>query len=241
LSTAAERSGQPAHAGDAVIPGLEVSLWEQMLSPQNLGRALRRVRANAGAAGVDGMTTEELVPWLREHWPVVREALDAGTYRPSPVRRVVIPKPGGTGERLLGVPTCLDRLICQAIAQVLTPVFDPFFSGSSFGFRPGRSAHQAVRVARRCVEDGLEWVVDIDLDRFFDRVQFDVLMARVARTGPPARPAECPSRPSWSPSSARISRPSASHRTAGSSAVIAATPSPPPPSAMSGPKPVPWP
>ena len=181
MSPAVERSGQPAHAGDAVIPGLEVSLWERMLSPQNLGRALRRVRANKGAPGVDGMTTEELVPWLREHWVAVREALDAGTYRPSPVRRVVIPKPGGTGERLLGVPTCLDRLICQAIAQVLTPIFDPFFSGSSFGFRPGRSAHQAVRVARRCIEDGLEWVVDIDLDRFFDRVQFDVLMARVAR------------------------------------------------------------
>jgi group II intron reverse transcriptase/maturase len=151
-----------------------------MLSPENLGRALRRVRANGGAPGVDGMTTEELVPWLREHWASVRQALDAGTYRPSPVRRVVIPKPGG-GERLLGVPTCLDRLIQQAIAQVLTPIFDPFFSGSSFGFRPGRSAHQAVRAARRCIADGLVWVVDIDLDRFFDRVQFDVLMARVGR------------------------------------------------------------
>jgi len=155
-------------------------VWERMLSPENLGRALRRVRANRGAPGVDGMTTAELVPWLRGHWAQVREALDAGTYRPSPVRRVVIPKPGG-GERLPGVPTCLDRLIQQAMAQVLTPVFDPFFSGSSFGFRPGRSAHQAVRAARRCVQDGLEWVVDIDLDRFFDRVQFDVLMARVAR------------------------------------------------------------
>jgi RNA-directed DNA polymerase len=151
-----------------------------MLSPENLGRALRRVKANGGAPGVDGMTTEELVPWLREHWAPVRQALDAGTYRPSPVRRVVIPKPGG-GERLLGVPTCLDRLIQQAIAQVLTPIFDPGFSGSSFGFRPGRSAHQAVRVARRCIADGLVWVADIDLDRFFDRVQFDVLMARVAR------------------------------------------------------------
>src|SRR5712692_7773466 len=153
---------------------------EPMPAPDNTGRGMRRATANRGAPGVDGMTTEELVPWLREHWAQVREALDAGTYRPSPVRRVVIPKPGG-GERLLGVPTCLDRLIQQAIAQVLTPIFDPGFSGSSFGFRPGRSAHQAVRAARRCVQDGLEWVVDIDLDRFFDRVQFDVLMARVAR------------------------------------------------------------
>jgi RNA-directed DNA polymerase len=180
LSTAAERSGRPARSEDAVIPGLEVSLWEQLLSPQNLGRALRRVEANRGAPGVDGMTTGQLRPWLAEHWTAVRQALDAGTYQPSPVRRVVIPKPGG-GERLLGVPTCLDRLIQQAIAQVLTPIFDPGFSGSSFGFRPGRSAHQAVRVARRCIQDGLEWVVDIGLDRFFDRVQFDVLMARVAR------------------------------------------------------------
>jgi RNA-directed DNA polymerase len=180
LSTAAERSDRPARFEDAVIPGLEVPLWEEMLSPQNLGRALRRVEANRGAPGVDGMTTGQLRPWLHEHWVQVRGALDAGTYRPSPVRRVVIPKPGG-GERLLGVPSCLDRLVQQAIAQVLTPVFDPGFSGSSFGFRPGRSAHQAVRAARDCIQDGLEWIVDIDLDRFFDRVQFDVLMARVAR------------------------------------------------------------
>jgi len=180
LSTAAERSGRTAGFEDAVIAGLEVPVWEQMLSPENLGRALRRVEANRGAPGVDGMTTGEVRPWLHEHWASVRKALDAGTYQPSPVRRVVIPKPGG-GERLLGVPTCLDRLIQQAIAQVLTPVFDPGFSGSSFGFRPGRSAHQAVQAARRCIQDGLEWVADIDLDRFFDRVQFDVLMARVAR------------------------------------------------------------
>jgi RNA-directed DNA polymerase len=176
----AERSGRSAHSEESVIPGLEVSLWERMLSPGNLSGALRRVEANRGAPGVDGMTTAELRSWLREHWADIRGALDAGTYRPQPVRRVVIPKPGG-GQRLLGVPTVLDRLIQQAIAQVLTPVFDSEFSGSSFGFRPGRSAHQAVRVARRCVADGLRWVVDVDLERFFDRVNFDVLMARVAR------------------------------------------------------------
>ncbi|MBB5489350.1 group II intron reverse transcriptase/maturase [Nocardiopsis metallicus] len=151
-----------------------------MLSSANLAAALERVETNRGAPGVDGVTTADLRGWLREHWEGVREELDAGRYRPSPVRRVMIPKPGG-GERMLGVPTVLDRLIQQAIAQVLTPIFDPEFSGSSFGFRPGRSAHQAVRVARRAIEDGHRWVVDIDLDRFFDRVQHDVLMARVAR------------------------------------------------------------
>jgi group II intron reverse transcriptase/maturase len=156
------------------------SLWELMLSKENLLAALNRVEANRGAPGVDGMTTAELRPWLLVNWPGVRAGLDAGTYRPSPVRQVIIPKPGG-GERILGVPVVLDRLIQQAIAQVLVPIFDPGFSGSSFGFRPGRSAHQAVRVARRAIEDGHRWVVDLDLDRFFDRVQHDVLMARVAR------------------------------------------------------------
>jgi RNA-directed DNA polymerase len=155
-------------------------LWELMLSKENLFAALNRVEVNRGAPGVDGMTTAELRPWLLVHWPGIRAELDAGIYRPAPVRQVIIPKPGG-GERILGVPRVLDRLIQQAVAQVLVPVFDPEFSGSSFGFRPGRFAHQAVRVARRAIEDGLRWVVDLDLDRFFDRVQHDVLMARVAR------------------------------------------------------------
>ncbi|WP_275040499.1 group II intron reverse transcriptase/maturase [Nocardiopsis kunsanensis] len=150
------------------------------MSPANLGAALRRVQANKGAPGVDGVRTEELRDWLREYWEQVRADLDAGSYRPQPVRRVTIPKPGG-GERMLGVPTALDRLIQQALAQVLTPVFDPHFSGASFGFRPGKSAHQAVRAARRAIADGHRWVVDVDLDRFFDRVNHDMVMARLAR------------------------------------------------------------
>jgi RNA-directed DNA polymerase len=176
----AERSGRSAHSMEDVHREQEPSLWELMLSKENLLAALNRVEVNRGAPGVDGMTTAELRPWLLVHWPAVRAGLDAGTYRPSPVRQVIIPKPGG-GERILGVPRVLDRLIQQAVAQVLVPIFDPGFSGSSFGFRPGRSAHQAVRVARRAIEDGNRWVVDLDLDRFFDRVQHDVLMARVAR------------------------------------------------------------
>jgi RNA-directed DNA polymerase len=176
----AERSVRSARSMEDVHRERESSLWELMLSKENLLAALNRVEVNRGAPGVDGMTTGELRPWLLVNWPEVRAALDAGTYRPAPVRQVIIPKPGG-GERMLGVPRVLDRLIQQAIAQVLVPIFDPGFSGSSFGFRPGRSAHQAVRVARRAIEDGHRWVVDLDLDRFFDRVQHDVLMARVAR------------------------------------------------------------
>ncbi len=179
-SVLAERSGRSAHSTEGVHRERESSLWELMLSKENLLAALNRVEVNRGAPGVDGMTTAELRPWIAVHWPEVRAELDAGIYRPAPVRQVIIPKPGG-GERMLGVPRVLDRLIQQAIAQVLVPIFDPQFSGSSFGFRPGRSAHQAVRVARRAIEDGHRWVVDLDLDRFFDRVQHDVLMARVAR------------------------------------------------------------
>jgi RNA-directed DNA polymerase len=150
------------------------------MARENLVLALRRVEQNAGAPGPDGMGTEDLRPWLHRHWPEVRSQLDAGTYRPQPVRRVTIPKPSG-GERMLGVPAAVDRLICQALQQVLTPVFDPHFHPSSFGYRPGRSAHQAVERARRFIVDGAVWCVDFDLDSFFDRVQRDALMARVAR------------------------------------------------------------
>jgi RNA-directed DNA polymerase len=174
-----ERSGFPAPDETAPHPA-QASLWEQFLSRENLARALRRVEQNAGAPGIDGMTTEKLRPWLKQRWPQLRRQLEAGTYRPQPVRRVAIPKPSG-GERLLGVPTALDRLIQQALLQVLTPVFDPHFSESSFGFRPGRSAHQAVARARQFVQNDAAFVVDLDLDSFFDRVQHDALMARVAR------------------------------------------------------------
>jgi RNA-directed DNA polymerase len=177
-----ERSGGPAPDDTAAHPA-GASLWEQFLSRRNLAQALRRVEQNAGAAGIDGMSTQELRPWLHCHWSQVRSALEAGTYQPQPVRRVMIPKPSG-GQRTLGVPTAVDRLICQALSQVLTPVFDPYFSDWSFGFRPGRSAHQAVLAARRHIADGHEWVCDIDLDAFFDRVQHDALMTRVARRVP---------------------------------------------------------
>lgn len=179
LSTSSERSGRSARIEEDAHRDQE-DLWQRMLSPANLMAALNRVEANRGAPGVDGMSTEQLRPWLREHWGTVREELDQGVFRPLPVRRVAIPKPGG-GQRHLGVPRVLDRLIQQAIAQVLVPIFDPDFCPTSFGFRPGRNAHQAVRMAVRAIEDGHRWVVDLDLDRFFDRVGHDALMARVAR------------------------------------------------------------
>ncbi len=134
-----ERSNDPAPDGTAAHPA-PGGLWEQVLARENLAEALRRVEQNAGAAGIDGMSTKELRPWLHSHWPEVRSKLDASTYRPQPVRRVMIPKPSG-GLRMLGVPAAVDRLICQAIAQVLTPIFDPLFHPHSFGFRPGRSQH----------------------------------------------------------------------------------------------------
>ena len=140
-------------------------MWEQFLARGNLAEALRRVEQNAGAPGIDGMSTKELRPWLKDHWSEVRSELDAGTYRPQPVRRVMIPKSSG-GLRMLGVPAAVDRLICQAIAQVLTPIFDPEFHPHSFGFRPGRSQHDAVKRARQFIADDAAWCVDFDLDSF---------------------------------------------------------------------------
>ena len=146
----------------------------------NLRRALKRVRANKGSPGVDGMTIEELPAYLKEAWPRLKEELLAGTYQPQPVKRVEIPKPGG-GVRQLGIPTVVDRFIQQAILQVLTPLYDPTFSPSSYGFRPGKSAHQALAAGRTHVASGKVWVVDLDLEKFFDRVNHDVLLGRLAK------------------------------------------------------------
>ncbi|WP_026976123.1 MULTISPECIES: group II intron reverse transcriptase/maturase [Alicyclobacillus] len=156
------------------------SLLEKMLERENLLQALRRVEANKGAPGVDGVTVAQLRSYIQTHWADMRQQLLAGTYKPQPVRRVEIPKPGG-GVRGLGIPTVIDRLIQQALLQVLNPIFDPEFSENSFGFRPGRSAHDAVRRAQQYIQLGYRWAVDLDLAKFFDRVNHDKLMARVAR------------------------------------------------------------
>jgi len=155
-------------------------LLEEVLRHDNLKRAYQKVRANKGAPGIDGMTVEDLGFYLAEHGPSIRNAILAGAYEPRPVKRVDIPKTGG-GVRALGIPVALDRYIQQAILQVLTPIFDPHFSASSFGFRPGRSTHDAVLKARQYVEEGYRYVIDLDLEKFFDTVNHDMLMARVAR------------------------------------------------------------
>jgi RNA-directed DNA polymerase len=173
-----ERSDPPAPADSGTHPAA-ADLWERTFSRGNLAAALRRIERNKGAPGVDGTGATELRSWLQDHWPEVRSALEDGTYQPKPTRRVTIPKPGG-GERELGVPTALDRLIQQAISQTLGPICEPGFSERSFGFRPGRSPHQAIERARRDIAEGYEWAADLDLDRFFDRVSQDRLMSRLA-------------------------------------------------------------
>ena len=156
----------------------EVGLWEQIFSRSNLLSALARGQTNKGAPGVDGLTVEALPEHLKAHWESIRAKLEAGSYRPSPVRRVEIPKPNG-GIRLIGIPTVQDRLIQQAMHQILSQEYEPRFSEHSYGFRPGRSAHDAVKAARENIEAGNSWVVDIDLAKFFDTVNHDRLMARM--------------------------------------------------------------
>lgn len=164
--------------------GTLTHLMEQVVAADNMRRALKRVRANKGSPGVDGMTVQQLPEHLKEAWPGIRQALLDGTYQPQPVRRVEIPKPDG-GKRQLGIPTVVDRLIQQAILQVLEPYYDPSFSRHSYGFRPGRSAHQALSAAQAHVASGKHWVVDLGalwaMEKFFDRVNHDVLLGRLAR------------------------------------------------------------
>ena len=156
-------------------------LMDAVVERENMIEALHRVERNKGSAGIDKMRVEDLRPHLKEHWSRIKEELLEGSYQPQAVREVMIPKPGGRGVRKLGIPTVVDRLIQQALHQILSPVFDPFFSNHSYGFRPGRSAHQAVLQARTYVREDRRWVVDVDLKKFFDNVNHDILMSRVAR------------------------------------------------------------
>src|SRR3982750_1886303 len=159
---------------------IDEQLMEEVCERENCKQALARVKANKGSAGVDGMTVHELPAFLKQHWPAIREQLLGGTYKPQPVKRVEIPKPDG-GMRKLGIPTVLDRFIQQAVMQGLQRSWDQTFSAHSYGFRPGRSAHQAVAKAQQYIAEGYGWVVDLDLEKFFDRVNHDKLMAKLAR------------------------------------------------------------
>jgi RNA-directed DNA polymerase len=175
-----ERSGQATSASRVDEHSGTGSLMELVVDRENLLRALKRVKQNKGSSGIDGMTTDELSGYLKQAWPRIREDLLAGCYEPSPVLRQLIDKPDG-GKRELGIPTVLDRFIQQAILQVLQPIYDVTFSAHSHGFRPGRRAHDAIREAQRYIQGGKRWVVDVDVEKFFDRVNHDVLMGRLAR------------------------------------------------------------
>jgi RNA-directed DNA polymerase len=169
----------PVAKRETESPAEDEQLMEAICDRGNLWKALTQVQSNKGSAGADGMAVHELPGYLKEHWPIIREELRQGTYKPQPVKRVEIPKPDG-GMRKLGIPTVLDRFIQQAVLQVLQAQWDPTFSEHSYGFRPGRSAHQAVAAAQRYIAEGLRFVVDLDLEKFFDRVNHDRLMAAIA-------------------------------------------------------------
>ena len=194
MSAQAERSGRgqseaqsdpgsdealrPRHEAEDTGPGL----LRAVMARENMQQAWKRVRANRGAAGIDGLSIDETAERLRTEWPAIRDQLLCGAYRPQPVRRVTIPKPDG-GQRELGIPTVVDRLIQQALLQVLQPLLDPTFSQHSYGFRPGRNAHQAVQAAQSYVQSGRRVVVDVDLEKFFDRVNHDILIDRLRKRG----------------------------------------------------------
>ena len=169
----ASMQGTESSAGKRGIesPAIAEQLMEEVCGRENCKQALKRVKANKGSAGVDGMTVQQLPEYLKQHWPVIREQLLSGTYEPQPVRRVEIPKPDG-GVRKLGIPTVLDRFIQQAVMQVLQGKWDRTFSDHSYGFRPGRSAHQAVEQAQQYIAEGYRWVVDLDLEKFLDTASY---------------------------------------------------------------------
>src|SRR2546422_6786639 len=177
---AGEETESPVATSGSESPAKTNRLMEEVCERENLKEALRQVKANKGSSGVDGMTVMALTDYLRRHWPAIREQLMNGTYEPKPVRRVEIPKPDG-GVRKLGIPTVLDRLIQQAVMQVLQRRWDRTFSDHSYGFRPGRSAHQAVAQAQKHIAEGHGWCVDLDLEKFFDRVSHDKLMGQIAK------------------------------------------------------------
>jgi len=178
--TTDEGTERPVAPREAQSPTQTASLMEEVCQRDNLWKALKRVQANKGAPGVDGMTVQRLPKYLKRHWPKIREQLLAGTYQPQPVKRVEIPKPDG-GVRKLGIPSALDRFIQQAVLQVLQGRWDRTFSEQSYGFRPGRSAHQAVAQAQAYIAEGYGFTVDLDLEKFFDRVNHDMLMGRIAK------------------------------------------------------------
>ena len=180
ISPKADPGAEPCTAAGGQTKAEGPRQMEAVVERANLWRAYERVLQNKGAAGVDGLTVFELKAWLQQHWPSVKAALLAGDYVPAAIRKVDVPKPNG-GVRTLGVATVLDRLIQQALLQVLQPEFDPEFSEHSYGFRPGRNAWQAVQRAQSYIREGHRWVVDLDLEKFFDRVNHDILMSRVAR------------------------------------------------------------
>ena len=175
-----EGTETPMAKREAESMAISEQLMEAVCERKNCRQALARVKSNKGSAGIDGMTVEQLPSYLKRHWPTIREQLWRGTYKPQPVKRVEIPKPDG-GMRKLGIPTVLDRFIQQAVMQVLQRSWDRTFSAHSYGFRPGRSAHQAVSKAQQYIAAGYGWVVDLDLEKFFDRVNHDKLMAKLAR------------------------------------------------------------
>lgn len=179
-SSSAGLGAEIGTAADGQTKAEGLRLMEAAVERSNLWRAYERVVRNKGAAGVDGLRVSGFKAWLQQHWPSVKAALLAGDYMPAAIRKVDIPKPCG-GMRTLGIPTVVDRLIQQALLQILQPEFDPEFSGHSYGFRPGRNAHQAVKAAREYIAQGRRWVVDMDLEKFFDRVNHDILMSRLAR------------------------------------------------------------